>query len=275
MRTPLTDPEARTSADTKARWAKIEGWISGELERRVRARLRHVVLGCSQCRQEEIAFALVKGFGMLHSEAALAMELLVEEYRMSEEGKRELKDLAAGHEPFLPHDAGSGEPPCGGVTRPDVAAAISLPFKELPKATVIDPNVPPAAVDYDAERDLDYHRAGDPANAALGVRRLRRGSYRVTLPPRKPAVALPVSPTREGFLLRFHDPAQDGDANGLTDEALLAVLFDRLAARQVAAPDRATLAAFRHVEMALNCLHEGTLRRALDGKIQKPVEKGG
>jgi hypothetical protein len=107
MKTPLTNP-ACCSQDTVARWTQIEQWVSGGVEQYVRATLRHVVLGCTQCRQGDVAQLLVEKFKMTRPEAAVLMELAVEDYRTSAAGRLELQALHEDRLPPLAHVADGG-----------------------------------------------------------------------------------------------------------------------------------------------------------------------
>jgi hypothetical protein len=60
--------------------------------------------------------------------------------------------------------------------------------------------------------------------------------------------------------IRFHkDDGTHPNTNGVTDEALLAILIDRLTCIQIAATSNALHAsALAHLRSALDCLHEAT-----------------
>lgn len=105
MKTPLTAPGR--PEDVIARWSLLESTIVGEHETFLLSLLRHIALGCSLCRQEEIIDYLVSWPRQLCTirEALVIIDVLMAQYLLSEQGQREMLLLHQGKMPLFRHEA--------------------------------------------------------------------------------------------------------------------------------------------------------------------------
>jgi hypothetical protein len=103
MKTPLTR-EGRPT-DVIARWTVLEERVTAEHEQKCLAVIRHVLLGCSLCKDEEVIEYLVGWPRKLCTfrEALLILDILSTQYIFSEQGKREMLLLHQGRTPVFHH----------------------------------------------------------------------------------------------------------------------------------------------------------------------------
>lgn len=101
MKTPYTLPGNPT--DIVARWAVIEELVSGELEAEVAEIVRHVALGCSRCKHEEVIRLLTAWPRQLCTlrEAVMLLDVLAVQYVTSARGRAEFAALFRGEQPVL------------------------------------------------------------------------------------------------------------------------------------------------------------------------------
>jgi hypothetical protein len=110
MKNYIATVEAKVSEDTRERWHLISTRVPARVENYIQAKVRHIILGCSQCKSDEVAGLLVNRYQFLHREVAALLTLMVEEYRLSDEGHAELEEQKHGKVFVFLHDRTTGEP---------------------------------------------------------------------------------------------------------------------------------------------------------------------
>ncbi len=89
--------------DLQVRWGELERIVTGPLEERCRKLIRHIALGCTSCRQEEIISLLMEHRASM-LEALYLLDFLAMDYMESEERREDLKALRSTSVPVLYHD---------------------------------------------------------------------------------------------------------------------------------------------------------------------------
>lgn len=115
MKTPMTTPGM--PEDLASRWSHLEAVVSGDLEEECLALIRHVVLGCPVCREEEVYHRLSswpEHFCTVR-EAVRVTDFLAVQYLTSPQGCAEFDAMRSGVVPVFLHP--DGRPAAGEIQK--------------------------------------------------------------------------------------------------------------------------------------------------------------